>query len=782
MFKKYVFSVLIMVLAICSANASTWKMHNYFVTSKIQNLYDTGDKVYYVNSGCLYQFDKATLETVALSRQNILSDNSRIKHVFYDWENNLLFVAYSNSNIDIIDGAGKVTNISNIKDMVIPLKTFTLKDDQLDTYTGKEISDITFHNGIAYVAAGYGYMTIDESTLKVIENRNMGKNITINSVGIVGNQMVILTNTYCYYGDPNSQDPRNEFTRKSASVTGGKMFVVDDETFLVYGTSKFYYCSMSSGSPTFTMLVDGKATDAQKTPTGYIANFEGLAYYYTVDQTGKVATKAATAITFASSHPQGDGTVWVIDANGLHVSGSTAYYKVNSLTTDAPYWLKYNAAMNKLYAANSGPNMINATSASTPNVINTYDGVEWKNATPYTAAGAGYAIVFDPLDPTTYMRTGWSNTGLTKVTNDVKKFTYTTSNAAIGKYKPAPGFDKNGNLWVVSSYGSAAVNNPGSVLVREKYLTNKSSKSDWFVPTGLNLCTGSMQRSRFLISQKNNMKIFSDCDFPNGAVVGRILCWDNGNEDPTVDNYKFVSISHFVDQNNKQVDWVYLTHFEEDNEGLIWFCHTQGLFVVDPDILFDEHPRAYRPFVTKFSEGKGYLCEGYTVYDVGVDRNNNKWIASNNGLYFVSPDASEVYSHFTTENSDIPSDVVYSVECDTVNDRVYIFTDNGFAEYIMNGEASALNFNDVYAFPNPVEPDFTGMVKIANLMENSYVTITDRDGHVVKQLGPVMGCAFWDASGEDGERVPTGIYNIYAAQGAQPVATGTPHATVMIIK
>ena len=68
-------------------------------------------------------------------------------------------------------------------------------------------------------------------------------------------------------------------------------------------------------------------------------------------------------------------------------------------------------------------------------------------------------------------------------------------------------------------------------------------------------------------------------------------------------------------------------------------------------------------------------------------------------------------------------------------------------------------------FPNPVEPDFTGMIKIANLMENSYVTVTDRDGHVVTQLGPVMGSALWDGSGADGERVPTGIYNIYAAQG-----------------
>ena len=34
----------------------------------------------------------------------------------------------------------------------------------------------------------------------------------------------------------------------------------------------------------------------------------------------------------------------------------------------------------------------------------------------------------------------------------------------------------------------------------------------------------------------------------------------------------------------------------------------------------------------------------------------------------------------------------------------------------------------------------------------------------------------------DGERVPTGIYNIYAAQGGQPSVTGTPQTTVMVIK
>jgi hypothetical protein len=88
----------------------------------------------------------------------------------------------------------------------------------------------------------------------------------------------------------------------------------------------------------------------------------------------------------------------------------------------------------------------------------------------------------------------------------------------------------------------------------------------------------------------------------------------------------------------------------------------------------------------------------------------------------------------------------------------------------------------MYAFPDPVEPDFTGYVKIAGLMENTYITITDREGHIVTQMGPVTGSALWDCSATNGERVATGTYNIYAAQGAAPATTGTPQATIRIIR
>ena len=784
MTKKHLVFLMLMVMAVVTASASTWKIHNYYVTKKIQNVFDTGNKIYYLNSDRLFEFDKTTLTTVSLNRQNKLSDN-QISQIYYDWQNRLLFVAYASSNIDVIDANGKVTNINGIKDVLVNVHDYTLTSGELSDYVGKSIRDITFADGKAYVAMGYGFAVIDESTFSIVKSIEVRNTVDINSVAKIGQYLVILSDSYTYYGDPESDDPINTFSKKSGKNAGAKMIPIDDHSAFFMRESKLYYADFTAGDPTLTSLIDAVATSIQKTPTGYIANFMGSSApsnYYTIDATGQTATKSAT-VGFASSDPYGDGTVWINDASGLHIEGSTVSYKINSLTTDMPYWLKYNATMNLLYAAVSGPiAKINNNSTSIANVINTYNGESWSNATAYTASGGAYAFEFSPLAPTTYVRGSW-NKGLHKVTDNVLKTTYNTSNAKIGTYKPAPAFDVYGNLWVVCSFNFAAT--PVTVLPAEKFAKTTATKNDWFAPSGLTeLNTGSMQRNRFLVAKKNNMKIFIDGDYPDASKPGqaKLFCWDNGEVDPTIDNYRLVSLTRFIDQNDRQVEWTYVNHMEEDNDGYIWICHTAGLFRFDPEVVFDEQPRALRPFVNKSAEGKGVLCEGYSVYDLGVDRDNNKWLATDDGVYYVSPDGSEVYNHFTMDNSDLPSNMVYSVECDTVNERVYVYTDNGFAEYIAQGDAPALSFDDVYAYPNPVEPDFTGMIKIANLMDNSYVTITDREGNVVAQLGPVMGSALWDGCGADGERVPTGIYNVYAGQGSQPIATGTPHTTLMIIK
>ncbi len=790
MMKRVLLYLTLMVMVVVTTNAGTWKMHNAYMTSKIQNVYDLGDKVYYLNCGELYQFDKDTNKTVWLNCQNKLSSNL-ISQLYYDWENNLLFVAYLDCNLDIIDADGNVYNVSNIKDALFCVRNpvYNSEDGNLAGYSKNAINDITFAHGIAYVTVNYGYLTLDEATKRITSNMDLSiryPNTNINSVAVIGNTMAILTNINCYYGPVGSEDPFGEYARKSGSFTGARMFPINETSLFVLSSTALYNYDFTNGAPVLSGLVSSAPTSVQKAPTGFIANFAGKNFYYTIDETGKVATQVATSSTqFATSYPLGDGTVWINDATGLHMKNSAESYKLNALTTDEPYWLKYNAAMDKLYVASTA---LNGKNRAMPNnyaihVINTYNGEIWENATAFSANGAAYEFVFDPFDPFTYVRASWSS-GIFKVTNDVKVNNYTKSNTGskIGTYKAHPAFDKNGNMWVVNPFDESC---PWTaVLPRARFVRNNTT-TGWFVPSAFtSLKVNSFQRSRFLISKKNNMKIFCDCDYvdPSKNMQGYIRCFDNGNEDPTVDEYRLVNISCFVDQNSKQVKWNYLLHLEEDNDGMIWAGYMGGLFVFDPENVFDDYPRAIRPFVTKFDEGPGTLCEGYDVYDVGVTRDNKKWIATNYGVYYVSPDGSEVYNHFTTDNSDIPSDVVYSVECDTIHDRVYIFTDIGLAEYVATGETASLNFDETYAFPNPVEPDFTGMVKIAKLMEDSFVTITDRNGQVVAQLGPVMGGAYWDCSGPDGNRVPTGVYNVYAAQGRQPSTTGTPQTTIMVIR
>ena len=786
MTKKYIIFLLLVAVTALAASASTWKIHNYYMTKKIQNVVDAGDKVYYLNGGRLFEYNKATQTTVSLNHQNKLSDN-QISQIYYDWEQGLLFVAYASSNIDVIDANGKVTNVSSIKDVLVTVHDYTVNAADLVDYVGKDIRDITFAEGKAYVAMGYGYAVIDEATFSIVKEVKVRNTVCVNSVAKVGSQLVLVSNGFFYWGNPDSDDPIGTYEKKNSSYNkNAKLFPINDHAAYLLSTGKLWYIEFASGSPVLSSVVSAAPTCVQKSPTGFIANFADQTDYYTIDATGRTATKHGSAIGFASANPHGDGTVWINDANGLHIEGSSVNYKVNSLTTDAPYWLKYNAAMNVLYAANTGAIFGISPSTDVTNVINTFDGISWANATAYPAAGGAYGFEFSPLDSTTYVRASWTK-GIHKVTNNELITNYNKNNAKIAGTKPTPAFDNYGNLWVVSSYFSSSEQGTGipsvAVLPAAKFAKATASKNDWIAPASLqSIYTGSIQRSRFLVSRKNNYKIFIDGEFPENQTNGAFICWDNGEVDPSIDNYRIAAVAQMVDQNDRQVQWKYINHIEQDNDNNIWVGHSQGVFMFDPDVVFDEQPRAVRPFVTRSAEGRGTLCEGYSVYDIGVDRNNNKWLATDDGVYFISPDGSEVFNHFTTDNSDLPSNMVYSVECDTVNERVYVYTDNGFAEYIAMGEAAALDFSNAYAYPNPVEPDYTGLVKIAGLMENSFVTITDRDGQVVAQMGPVVGTTLWDLCGPDTLPVPSGMYHIYAAQGSRPAVTGTPLLTLLVIR
>ena len=70
---------------------------------------------------------------------------------------------------------------------------------------------------------------------------------------------------------------------------------------------------------------------------------------------------------------------------------------------------------------------------------------------------------------------------------------------------------------------------------------------------------------------------------------------------------------------------------------------------------------------------------------------------------------------------------------------------------------------NVYAFPNPVRPDYTGPIAIKGLVRDANVKITDINGRLVYETKALGGQAVWDGNDYNGVRAASGIYLVFSA-------------------
>ena len=91
------------------------------------------------------------------------------------------------------------------------------------------------------------------------------------------------------------------------------------------------------------------------------------------------------------------------------------------------------------------------------------------------------------------------------------------------------------------------------------------------------------------------------------------------------------------------------------------------------------------------------------------------------------------------------------------------------------GEATegSESYSEVYAYPNPVRPQYGDKVTITGLMSDSNVKITDVAGHLVYQGKSLGGQLTWNCRSYRGERVASGVYLVLAAtpEGKESVVT-----------
>lgn len=771
---RHQFVTMVLVLAAFLAQAQNdygkWVIHPIFAGENITNCIDTGDDVYYLASDNLYHYDKSTQENEHLNRANYLND-SGVDNIYFNAQKNYLMVAYHNSNIDVIDvSTGNVSNISDIKNA--------------DISTSKAINDITFASGNrAVVATDFGFVILNDSKLEVISSFISDKAMA--GAMIMGGYLIVNHDGTLYYAPENKHIQQlKDF--KSASVgMAGRLLPIGDNRFFILANNKLAVATLNESgenlSFTATQLVKGSPIAVHKLREGgYVASFNDSPYYYTISDDGTNAEQHDGSGIYSSL--ESGNNMWVLDADGLkHLNGSEVILQVSPNAISAsglPFWMAYDSDNEKLLLACTCDNAV-LTSLKGKTGFDTFDGVMWKNVTPSDVPepdeGGSWPVI-SPNETNTYFYST-RKLGIMKVTDGKIVGQYSLGETAKVTRMAALRFDSKGNLWVVQPRDSLnlVLAIKPATQARSSFTKDDCVASDSQHIRNLYYNDG-FKRVQFAIGA-GDTKVATNGDYNTPIVV-----WESNNDLSLKRSISFAS-GALPDQDGKLLEWYDSHCLTADNNGLVWMGTTSGVIAFDPSKAFDAdfhvtHIKVPRNDGTNLAD---YLLDGQTINCIAVDGANRKWIGTDgSGLFLVSADGQQVLKNFNATNSVMGSNQIYQVCCDPTGNSVFVTTPLGVAEYKSDATPGQASFSNIYAYPNPVRPDYGGPINITGLMDNSLVKIADPSGNVVCSLKSTGGMVSWDGCNYNGDLVPTGVYTIIASQADGSSGGGT--ARVLIVR
>lgn len=206
----------------------------------------------------------------------------------------------------------------------------------------------------------------------------------------------------------------------------------------------------------------------------------------------------------------------------------------------------------------------------------------------------------------------------------------------------------------------------------------------------------------------------------------------------------------------------------EDHDGNMWVGTNVGPLLLYASEITSENP-VFTQFIVPRNDGTNYgdyLLNGIDINAVAIDGAGRKWFGTNgNGVYLISEDNIEQIQHFTTENSPLLSDNIQSIAINGTTGEVFFGTEKGLCSYMSNATepSTEMTKDNVYAYPNPVRPDYTGPITIVGLTYDADVKITTSNGVLVNQGRSTGGTYQWDGCDLEGRRVASGVYMVQTA-------------------
>ena len=314
-------------------------------------------------------------------------------------------------------------------------------------------------------------------------------------------------------------------------------------------------------------------------------------------------------------------------------------------------------------------------------------------------------------------------------------------------------FDQKGNLWVLNSSA------PTTALM--KYANGSFTKMNHSELMKLN--RGQLQNrsngelSKIIIDSKGVMWFVN-----NNWVLPAIYQYNT-------DNDQIIAYENIVNQDGTRLNIQEgIRCVAEDLEHNIWVGSSVGPFMLESSEIEDggstfTQVKVPRNDGTNYAD---YLLTGIDISSIAIDGGNRKWIGTfNNGVYLISADNMTQIHHFTTDNSKLLSNTIMSIAINPTSGEVFFGTDKGLCSYISDATAtnSEMTTDNVWAYPNPVEPGYAGPITITGLSLNADIKILSANGAIVNEGHSNGGTYVWDGCDQKGRRVASGIYMVATA-------------------
>jgi hypothetical protein len=200
-----------------------------------------------------------------------------------------------------------------------------------------------------------------------------------------------------------------------------------------------------------------------------------------------------------------------------------------------------------------------------------------------------------------------------------------------------------------------------------------------------------------------------------------------------------------------------------DKKNQAWIGTRNGLRIIKnvDDFINQETISATNIVIEEDGLGQELMYRQH-ITDIVVDGANNKWIATADaGVFLVSPNGQKTIHHFTLENSPLPSDTVYDIDINSTTGEVFFVTSRGMVSFGGLATATQETLENVYIFPNPVRPEYTGTVKITQLTDKANVKITDIEGNLVFEKTSDSGTIEWDTTAFGKYKVASGVFMVF---------------------